>query len=146
MRSAFSRTLSIIIVTLMLAFLAIGTSFQLLMKNYLTGRFVADLQTDGQVLVKLVQAAYRDNAISGRDFNIAFSVAASVSGSDAVICDENGRILMCASAPLGCEHQGLMLDDHVPFLTGDTRWGHTARSNAFGYLRGMLKVLQLQEQ
>ena len=31
------------------------------------------------------------------------------------------------------------------FLTGDTRWGHTARANAFGYLRGMLKVLQLQE-
>ena len=42
-------------------------------------------------------------------------------------------------------YQGLMLDDHVPFLTGDTRWGHTARSNAFGYLRGMLKVLQLQD-
>jgi D-mannonate dehydratase len=42
-------------------------------------------------------------------------------------------------------YKGLMLDDHVPFLTGDTRWGHTARSNAFGYLRGMLKVLQLQE-
>lgn len=40
-------------------------------------------------------------------------------------------------------YQGLMLDDHVPFLTGDTRWGHTARANAFGYLRGMLKALQL---
>ncbi len=35
-----------------------------------------------------------------------------------------------------------MLDDHVPFLTGDTRWGHTARANAFGYLRGMLKAIE----
>ncbi len=42
--------------------------------------------------------------------------------------------------------EGLLLDDHVPYLTTDTRWGHTARSNAFGYLRGMLKVLQLQEE
>lgn len=42
-------------------------------------------------------------------------------------------------------YQGLLLDDHVPFLTGDTRWGHTARANAFGYLNGMLKVLQLQD-
>jgi len=34
------------------------------------------------------------------------------------------------------------LDDHVPFLTGDTRWGHTARANAFGYLRGMLEAIR----
>lgn len=39
-------------------------------------------------------------------------------------------------------YDGLMLDDHVPFLTTDTRWGHTARANAFGYLRGMLKAIE----
>lgn len=39
-------------------------------------------------------------------------------------------------------YDGLMLDDHVPFLTGDTRWGHTARANAFGYLRGMLAAIR----
>ncbi len=39
-------------------------------------------------------------------------------------------------------YDGLMLDDHVPFLTGDTRWGHTARANAFGYLHGLLKAIQ----
>jgi D-mannonate dehydratase len=42
-------------------------------------------------------------------------------------------------------YDGLMLDDHVPFLTGDTRWGHTARANAFGYLRGMLEAIKTFE-
>jgi mannonate dehydratase len=39
-------------------------------------------------------------------------------------------------------YKGLILDDHVPFINNDTRWGHTARANALGYLRGMQKVLE----
>jgi mannonate dehydratase len=38
-------------------------------------------------------------------------------------------------------YEGLMLDDHVPFLTADTRWGHTARAYTFGYLKGLAKML-----
>lgn len=42
-------------------------------------------------------------------------------------------------------YHGLMLDDHVPYLTTDTRWGHTARANAVGYLRGLLNAVELYE-
>ena len=110
MKSTFSRTFSTIVITLLVAFLAIGASFSLLVKKYLTDTVVEDLRTDGQVIAQLVRSAYTENAFSGRDFNIALSVAASVSGSDAVVCDARGKLLMCASAPLGCEHKGLMLD------------------------------------
>lgn len=110
MKSTFSRTFSTIVITLLVAFLVIGTSFSLLVKKYLTDTVVEDLRTDGQVIAQLVRSAYTENSFSGRDFNIALSVAASVSGSDAVVCDARGKLLMCASAPLGCEHRGLMLD------------------------------------
>lgn len=40
-------------------------------------------------------------------------------------------------------YDGLVLDDHVPFINNDTRWGHTARANVFGYLRGMQKMMEL---
>ena len=39
-------------------------------------------------------------------------------------------------------YRGLMLDDHVPYLTGDTRWGHTSRAFEFGYIRGMANMLE----
>lgn len=39
-------------------------------------------------------------------------------------------------------YNGLVLDDHVPFINNDTRWGHTARANVFGYLRGMQKMME----
>ena len=42
-------------------------------------------------------------------------------------------------------YKGLVLDDHVPFINNDTRWGHTARANVFGYLRGMQKMMELYE-
>lgn len=39
-------------------------------------------------------------------------------------------------------YEGIMLDDHVPYITSDTRWGHTARAYTFGYLRGLVKALE----
>ena len=111
MKSTFSRTFSTIVITLLVAFLAIGTSFTLLVKKYLADTVVKDLRTDAQVIAQLVRSANSEDAVSGRDFNIALSVAASVSGSDAVVCDANGRLVMCASSPLGCKHRGLMLDN-----------------------------------
>lgn len=39
-------------------------------------------------------------------------------------------------------YKGLILDDHVPYLTGDTRWGHMSRAFEFGYIRGMWSMLQ----
>lgn len=38
-------------------------------------------------------------------------------------------------------YNGLILDDHFPFITGDTRWGHTARAYTFGYLRGLERMM-----
>lgn len=38
-------------------------------------------------------------------------------------------------------YEGIMLDDHVPFITSDTRWGHTARAYTFGYLKGLAAML-----
>jgi signal transduction histidine kinase len=67
------------------------------------------LKDDGEVMVELVQAAYSGEAITDRNFNIAMSVATSVSGADAVICDDSGKLLVCARKPMGCEHQGMIV-------------------------------------
>ena len=40
-----------------------------------------------------------------------------------------------------CGYNGIIMDDHVPFLSGDTRWGHTARAYAHGYIQGMRMML-----
>jgi len=107
MKSTFSRILTAVAIALLAALLLIGIFFQLLVKDFLTKSAMKSLRDDGEVLVELVQAAYSGNAITDRNFNIALSVATSVSGADAVICDDSGKLLVCAQTPLGCEHQGM---------------------------------------
>ena len=110
MKSTFGRIFTTIVITLLVAFLSIGISFQLLVKQFLTAKIVDGLRSDGQVIAKLVQSAYDNNAFSMQDFHLALSVASSVSGADAVLCDARGQLILCARAPYGCEHRGLMLD------------------------------------
>jgi signal transduction histidine kinase len=109
MKSTFSRILTAVAIALLAALLLIGIFFQLLVRDYLTDTAVEKLKNDGEVLVELVQAAYSGAPITDRNFNIALTVATSVSGADAVFCDDSGKLILCARSPLGCEHQGLVV-------------------------------------
>ena len=110
MKSTFSRIFVTIASLLLGALLLIGGVFQILVKDYLVDNTVEELKNDGKVIAQLVQSVYDEGFVTGRDFNVALGVASSVSGHDAVICDASGRLLLCAQSPLGCEHQGLLVD------------------------------------
>ena len=121
MRSTFSRTFTTITVLLLATLVIIGISFQLLVNNYLTKSAMADLHQDGKILVQLVQAYGSEDALNHRDFGIALKVAASVTSSDAVICNAKGQLIFCASDPLGCSHIGMVLNPdflHQTFASG----------------------------
>lgn len=47
--------------------------------------------------------------------------------------------ILCALKEVG--YDGCLMDDHVPRIVNDTRWCHTARANANGYIQGMLKMM-----
>lgn len=34
-----------------------------------------------------------------------------------------------------------LIDDHMPHMIDDTRWGHRGRADAIGYLQAMLDVV-----
>ena len=42
-------------------------------------------------------------------------------------------------------YDGFIMDDHVLYIVNDTRWGHTARANANGYIRGMIKMMEFMD-
>ncbi len=109
MKSTFGRTFSAVAIILLAALLLIGISFQLLVKDFITARAVEGLKKDAAVIAELVQAYSSDHQISSRDFNIAMTAAAAVSEADAVVCDANGKLILCASHPLGCEHTGMLV-------------------------------------
>ncbi len=109
MKTTFGRNFVTHAVILVSALLLVGVSFQLLVKDYLSDRVIEELKNDSATVAQVAAAYYTDSGITGRDFLINLSVAARVSGADAVICDEKGKLVLCSDSPLGCRHQGLTI-------------------------------------
>ena len=109
MRSTFSRTFFSAALVLLLAMLLIGTSFQALVRDYLTDQAMEGLQNDGNAIAALASAYYTDGSLSHQDFLVNLSFVSQVSQADSVICDQTGRLVLCSRAPFGCGHQGLTI-------------------------------------
>ena len=107
MRSTFSRTFFSTAMVLLLAMLLIGTSFQALVRDYLTDQAMEGLKNDGNAISALASAYYTEGTLNHEDFLVNLSFVSQVSQADAVICDSNGRLALCSRAPFGCGHQGL---------------------------------------
>ena len=111
MKSTFSRIFLSATLILLAALLAVGVSFQLLIRNYLTSRALKDLYSDAEQLCALASAYHAQNRLMSEEFMVNLSVASQVSGADAVICDKNGTVLLCSDSPLGCIHQGMTIQN-----------------------------------
>lgn len=106
MRSYFSRIFIPGMLLLLATLIIVGSFFHIIVRSYLTDTTLSELKTNSQTIARLASAYFIEDEMSGHDFLVNISVAASVSGTDAVICDTEGRLLLCSDAPMGCIHQG----------------------------------------
>ena len=109
MKTTYSRTFLTSMVVLLLALLAVGVFLRALLDDYLTETAFSGLQKDAKVISSLTAAYYADESLTSMDYLMNLDIAGQLSNADMVICDENGTILLCSRAPLGCEHQGLTM-------------------------------------
>jgi mannonate dehydratase len=42
-------------------------------------------------------------------------------------------------------YDGIIMEDHVAKMTGDSLWGHRARAHEIGYIQGMIKMMEFFE-
>ncbi len=109
MRSSFSRIFFPAVVVLLTALLAVGLFFQIQVRRLLLEQTYSRLEDGAQTVARLAAAYAGEEDPSLDQFAVSFSAMAQASQTDGVICDAQGTILLCANAPLGCEHQGLTL-------------------------------------
>ena len=110
MKTTFSRTLFPAAIILLAALLLVGTGFQVLVRNYMDESAIESLKSDGSAISSLASAYYAEGSLSDRAFLTNLSVISQVTDSDAVICNATGQLVLCSDAPLGCEHQGMVID------------------------------------
>ncbi len=109
MKTTFSRAFYPAAIVLLLALLLVGIALQILVSGYMKKQTYADLKSDADTIANLASAYATSQEMDSADFLLNLSVAASVSDADAVICDRDGRLLLCSDAPLGCSHQGMVI-------------------------------------
>ena len=109
MKSSFSRTFFPAVILLLLALSGVGLLFQFLTKNIMENKTMERLKTEAQTVSALASAYYSADTMDTDDFFMNITVASKVSGSDALICNRLGQLVLCSDAPMGCEHQGLSI-------------------------------------
>ncbi len=107
MKTTYSRTFFTATVVLLLSLLIVGVFLRALLNEHLTDTAFDQLQNDAEVISDLAAAYCADGGLSNMDFLVNLNIAAQVSEADAVICDRDGRIILCSDDPLGCPHQDL---------------------------------------
>ena len=111
MRSSFGRSFSVVATVLLLSLIMLGTSFQMLIKQYLTENAMSELKHDAQIVADLAAAYSVEGSQRSRAFLLNLDVATQVSGFEAVICDKTGEIVICSCSPMVCQHIGWQIDE-----------------------------------
>ena len=109
MKTIFGRTFSATVIVMLLALILLGTSFQVLVEDFLTESAVAELQQNCDAIANLAAAYCSEGSLLNRDFMVNLDVASRVSGSDMIIFNADGKVLLCSEVLSGCSHQGLRL-------------------------------------
>ena len=109
MKTTFSRTMFALTAFLLAALVLVGVSFQFLVQRYMKKEAMVQLRRNCAVIAE-VAAAHSQQTLAANDFLLNLSVVTHLTDTDAVICDEYGRLLLCSEDPFGCEHRGLTIN------------------------------------
>ena len=109
MKTTFSRTFATLAVILLTALILVGVSFYMLVHSYLNDKAIDSLKADSAAISRVASVYFKNGTPSDRDLWVILSVTADLSGSDTVICNTKGQLLLCSDSPFGCEHQGLSI-------------------------------------
>ena len=110
MKTTFSRTFSSAVIILLLSLILVGTSFQALVEDYLAESAIAELQRNSTAVANLASAYSAEGPMINRDFMVNLDIISQVSGSDVLVCDERGVVILCSDSVTGCDHHHLRVD------------------------------------
>ena len=110
MGSTSSRAYFAAIVIFLIALLFLGWVLQIFTGSYLTKTAFTRLSNQSRVISELTAAYYGQDDLTSIDYLFNLEIAARVAGADAVVCDSQGKILVCSQDPINCSHRGQTLD------------------------------------
>ena len=111
MRTTFSRLFVLILLILLLCLAVTGVAFRFLLEDSLEEERRQTLLSDAEAVSALAGAyAAADELTENWDFRLSLSLFTDAGEAEALICDENGAVLICSCGEFRCEHIGQTVD------------------------------------
>ena len=110
MKSSFGRSFSVFAGILLVALTVLGGSFQMMVQDYLMETTFGHLEQDAELIANLATSYLEDEDLGTREFLMNLDIASKVSGSDAVLCNAEGKVVICSDSLFGCKHVGLYVN------------------------------------
>ncbi len=132
MKSSFSKNFYTGAMILLLSLTVLGASYQQLVKDYLTDTTFTRLERDAETISHLAASYASEEGELSTDSIFNINVVASLSDSDIILCNPQGKVVLCSDSPFGCKHMGLRVNSEYineVFADGGDR--------ATGIIRGL---------
>ena len=114
MKTTFSRQFGMIAALLLLCMGITGVAFRFLMLSTIEEEKEQTLTADAQAIATLARAYNSAGELEDNwDFRMSLSLFSKVGSAEALICDEQGTVLLCSCDQFACAHLGAVLDEAV---------------------------------
>lgn len=110
MKSSFSKNFYTGAMILLLSLTVLGASYQQLVKEYLTDTTFTRLERDAGTISHLAASYASEEGELSTDSMFNLNVVASLSDSDIILCNPQGKVVLCSDSPFGCKHMGLRVN------------------------------------
>ena len=114
MKTTFSRQFALIAALLLVCMIFTGVSFRFLMLRYLKNDKKETLSADAAAVASLAEAYDSTGELEENwDFRLSLSLFSDVGEAEALVCDENGFVVLCSCDEFNCEHIGQQVDANL---------------------------------
>lgn len=110
MKTMFGRQFFLTASCILCSILILCASFRVFIQKYVQSESQESLYQNAEAVAELASAyGSVGNLESNWEFRINLSFAAAAAGTDTVVCDENGTVILCSCGELSCAHTGLRI-------------------------------------
>lgn len=115
MKTMFSRQFFMTACLILVCILLLGISFRVFIQSYVSGQQEENLYSSAQAAANLAAAYETAGPLETNwDFRINLTFAADAAGTETLICDADGQVILCSCGQPVCEHIGMAVSqDYV---------------------------------
>ena len=114
MKTTFSRQFMLTASLILISILLMAAASQPMLRSYLVGVTERSLQSNAEAVANLAAAYDASGELQNNwDVRISLDFAAEVAGTDALVTDDAGRVILCSCGELPCPHLGLQLPEEL---------------------------------